>query len=254
MLIAMLTDFGTSDYYVAAMKGVILSINPQANIVDVTHEIKPQNIDSAEFILRAVYGDFPVGTIFLCVVDPGVGSARRAIIVKSQNYIFVGPDNGTFSFVITKNTHITSIENDSYFRKPVSNTFHGRDVFAPTAAHLSIGVPPAEFGPEVRDPVTLPSPDLRPLDNGELEGRIIYIDRFGNLVTNITAEQARSAFQLEISGRLIIGRRTAYAGAEPGKPFLVVGSAGFIEVSINGGSAAELLKASVGTPFVLRFI
>ena len=147
-----MTDFGNRDYYVGAMKGVILSINPDARIIDITHDIEPQNITSAAFVLSACYRDFPPATIFVCVVDPGVGSERRAIVVESNDHIFVGPDNGLFSFVLNPNARVIAIKNDRFFRKPVSSTFHGRDIFAPVAAHLSLGIDLHELGPRSPTP------------------------------------------------------------------------------------------------------
>jgi S-adenosylmethionine hydrolase len=247
-----LTDFGTRDYYVGAMKGVILSINPDARIVDITNDIEPQNITSAAFILSACYRDFPPATILVCVVDPGVGSTRRAIVVESNDHIFVGPDNGLFSFVLDSNARVTAVENDRFFRKPVSSTFHGRDIFAPVAAHFSLGIDSREVGPEIRDAVVLPN--IQPHRTGEntIEGSVIHIDHFGNIVTNITAEMAGDAFQLEIGARLISDRREFYAGAEPGQTFVVTGSAGFIEISINGSSAAEKLDTKTGDRVIVH--
>ena len=246
-----MTDFGTRDYYVGAMKGVILSINPNVSLVDITHDIEPQNITSAAFVLSACYRDFPPA-IFVCVVDPGVGSERRAIVVESNDHKFVGPDNGLFSFILGPNVRVIAIENDQFFRKPVSSTFHGRDIFAPVAAHLSRGIDVHELGPETTDAVMLPNIRPKRTDENTLEGLVIHIDHFGNIVTNITAEIAGDAFQLEIGGHLISDRREFYAGAKPGQPFAIAGSAGFIEISINGGSAAEKLGVRTGTPVIAR--
>jgi S-adenosylmethionine hydrolase len=253
-IIALLTDFGTRDYYVGAMKGVILSINPDAAIVDITHEIEPQNIMSAAFVLSACYRDFPAGTIFVSVVDPGVGSERRAIAAASNGHTFVGPDNGLFGLVLAGDAKIVSIENDEFFRKPVSSTFHGRDIFASVAAHLSSGADLEDLGPVISEPVTLPNIRSRKIGEDVLEGSVIHIDRFGNMVTNVTAQDAPSAFKLEVAGRSITERRQFYAGAEPGEPFAIAGSAGFIEVSINGGSAANELAVKIGTPVTVRLI
>jgi S-adenosylmethionine hydrolase len=253
-IIALLTDFGTRDYYVGAMKAVILGINPYAQMVDITHEIEPQNIMSAAFVLSACYRDFPAGTIFVCVVDSGVGSDRRAIAAASNGHTFVGPDNGIFDLVLASDSKIVSIENDQFFRKPVSSTFHGRDVFAPVAARLSAGADLEDLGSVVSDPVTLPNIRSRKIGEDVLEGSVIHIDRFGNIVTNITAAEAGSRFKLDIAGRSITERRQFYAGAEAGQPFAIAGSAGFIEVSINGGSAANELAAKIGTPVTVRLI
>jgi S-adenosyl-L-methionine hydrolase (adenosine-forming) len=252
MPIALLTDFGTSDYYVGAMKGVIVSIDPDASIVDITHEIEPQNIASAAFILRACYEDFPKGTIFLCVVDPGVGSERRAIIAQTESYIFVGPDNGLFSFILKKTATIHAIENETYFRYPVSSTFHGRDIFAPVAAHLSKGVGLMEFGPQISDSVVLPDSHPWQISESTIEGSVIHIDRFGNLVTNIPASVAGRFDVIEIGDTRITQLKRTYADGRSDEPFAIVGSAGFIEISFNRGSAAQTLKASYDTKVTLR--
>ena len=253
-IIALLTDFGTRDYYVGAMKGVILAINPQAMVVDITHDIEPQNIMSAAFVLSACYRDFPAGTIFASVVDPGVGSERRAVAAASNGHTFVGPDNGIFSMVLAGDSKVVSAESDQFFRKPVSSTFHGRDIFAPVAAHLSAGVALEDLGPTIHNPVILSDLRSRRSSENDLEGCVIHIDRFGNIVTNITAEEAGRAFKLELAGRSIVERRDFYAGSEPGQPFTIAGSAGFIEVSVNGGSAADTMEVKTGMPVMAVLI
>ena len=230
------------------MKGVILSINPKVTIIDITHEIEPQNITSAAFVLFACHRDFPAGTIFACVVDPGVGSERRAIAAASDGHTFVGPDNGIFSLVLAGQATIVSIENDQFFRKPVSPTFHGRDIFAPAAAYLSAGTDLEDLGPAIDDPIVLPDIRSHILSKNVIEGRVIHIDRFGNIVTNITAKEAGETFKLELGGRSIDERSEFYAGAVPDRPFAIVGSVGFVEVSVNGGSAAQQLSAKIGSP------
>lgn len=252
MPIALLTDFGTRDHYVGAMKGVILGINGKAVIVDITHDTEPQDIGSAAFILMSCYRDFPPATVFCCVVDPGVGSDRRALIVDANEQLFVGPDNGLFSFLFDGSSHITSVENDRFFRKPVSSTFHGRDIFAPVAAHLSLGVPPHEFGPGITDPVTLSNSEPHVIDENTIIGAVIHIDRFGNIVTNVTAEMAGRAFELEMAGLPVNDLRERYAGTPAGQPFAIVGSSGLIEISINGGSAAEMLQVQQGASVTVR--
>ena len=196
------------------MKAVILSMNPNVDLVDITHDIEPQNITSAAFVLSACYRDFPPATIFVCVVDPGVGSDRRAVVVESNEHKFVGPDNGLFSFILSPSVVITAIENDRFFRKPVSSTFHGRDIFAPVAAHLSLGLDMLELGPEITDAVILPNIHPRRTGENTIEGSVVHIDHFGNIVTNITAEMPVRRVQLEIGGRVISDRREFYTGAE----------------------------------------
>ena len=250
-VIALLTDFGTRDYYVAAMKGVILSIAPSAVIVDITHEIPPQDVRDAAYTLRACYRDFPAGTIFVAVVDPGVGSERRALVVESEGYFFVGPDNGVLGFIFDDDARAFELANDRYFRRPVSNTFHGRDIFAPVAAYLSLGIMAQEFGAPVSDPVRLA--EGRPsVVEGGLEGEVIHIDRFGNLVTNVTSHDLPASYSVGINGMVIEKRCRFYAEANRGELFSIVGSAGFMEISIRDGSAAKELDVEAGNSIVVR--
>ena len=252
-IITLLTDFGARDYFVGAMKGVILSINPDAQIVDLTHEIPPQDIEAAAFNLLSCYRNFPERTIHVAVVDPGVGSDRRAIIVECADQFFVGPDNGLFSWIAEREgiwtaTHIT---NQRFFRRPVSNTFHGRDIFAPVAAALSSGRQPRELGPALTDIVRLESLEPTAINENTFEGRIIHIDRFGNCVTNFTRETLESrgvatAWRMTISGQEISSLRSFFADSGPNEAFAVVGSAGFIEICVRNGSAAELLNVHRG--------
>jgi len=239
--LTLLTDFGTADYYVGAVKGAILSVNPNVPIVDITHEIPAQDIEAGAFMLLAAHETFPAGTIHVAVVDPGVGSTRRPIVVTANNQFFVGPDNGIFTYVCDrapshKTFHVTA---DKYFRSDPSSTFHGRDIFAPVAAALSTGVAPEQFGPLINDEVRLPSLET-PL-------RIIHIDRFGNCVTNITRERFEGE-SLTVDGRTITAFRKFYGEASEGEIFAIWGSAGFLEISINGGSAAQVLGAKRGDP------
>ena len=251
-VVTLLTDFGTTDYFVAAVKGVILTINPSVTIVDITHEIPPQDIESGAFNLLTCYRDFPAGTIHLSVVDPGVGSARRAIVVSAGSQLLVGPDNGLFSYVLDRERsaetfHITA---QKYFRQPASTTFHGRDVFAPVAAALSKGVEPRALGPRIRDEVRLAP--LAPVKRkgGKLEGRIIHIDRFGNCITNFTRADLPESEEMKllVKRKAITTFRKFYAAEHRSKDelFAIWGSAGFLEFSVNGRSAAKLLRAKRG--------
>jgi S-adenosylmethionine hydrolase len=237
-VITLLTDFGTVDYFVGAVKGAILSVNPGAVIVDITHEIPPQDIETGAFTLVAAYQTFPAGTIHVAVVDPGVGSERRPLIVSANEQFFVGPDNGHFSYIYDREPshqsfHVTS---DRYFRPSVSSTFHGRDIFAPVAAALSNGVAPEEFGMLIDDEVRLPSLET-PL-------RIIHIDRFGNCITNITRDL--SPGEIVVKGKTISEIRQFYGEGDDRSLFAIWGSAGFLEISVNGGSAAKVLGAARG--------
>ena len=246
-VISLLTDFGTADYFVGAVKGAILSVNPAAVIADITHEIPPQDVETAAFILLAAYETFPPGTIHFAVVDPGVGSERRTIVLRAGKWLFVGPDNGIFTYIYDREPshqtfHITA---EKYFRPSPSTTFHGRDIFAPVAAALSKGVKPEAFGPLITDEVRLTS---------SLTPRIIHIDHFGNCITNITHD----LFENKQHPALVIKRRVIntfvdfYSAAPPNTLFAIWGSAGFLEISVNGNSAAKMLGAKRGDPVILR--
>ena len=251
MVIALLTDFGTHDHYVAAMKGVILSIDANANILDITHEIPPQDIAAASFMLKACYKDFPSGTIFVCVVDPGVGSERRAIVVETGSYKFVAPDNGLLNSVLAESNDFKafSITNRKYMRRVISNTFHGRDIFAPAGGHLSKGVPPSEFG----EPVALEIEKITSSSSGPpTEAKVIHIDHFGNLVTDIRNEELPDGAGLEIDGRLITKVYDFYAQASVGELFLIKGSAGLIEISFRDGSARAELGVERGARLAVK--
>jgi S-adenosylmethionine hydrolase len=246
-VISLLTDFGTTDYFVGAVKGAILSVNPQAVIADITHEIAPQDIEAGAFTVLACYKTFPAGTIHVAVVDPGVGSTRRPIIVSANEQFFVGPDNGIFSYIYDREPshrtfHVTA---EKYFRPSPSSTFHGRDIFAPVAAALSNGVKPKKFGPKIDDEVRLPAL-LEPT-------RIIHIDRFGNCVTNITRDLLKSekGVSLVINGKTIRDFRNFYGEDSGSNLFAIWGSAGFLEISINGGSAAKVLRVKRNDPVIL---
>ena len=253
-IITLLTDFGTHDYFVSAMKGVILSINSQARIVDITHDIPPQDIEAAAFNLLACYKDFPAGTIHVAVVDPGVGSSRRAIVVQCANQLFVGPDNGLFSWICEregkhKARHVT---NEAFLREHVSTTFHGRDVFAPIAAHLSSGTSPDELGPLVLNIVSLESLGPRVTNDG-VEARIIHIDRFGNCIANLTANHFRGELgagaSLNVNEQRVTGFREFFSQTKPRsdeKLFMILGSAGFIEIAAQNASAASILNVRRG--------
>ena len=258
MIVTLLTDFGTADYFVAAMKGVLLGRAPDARLVDVTHEIPPQDVPAAAFTLLAVYRDFPPGTTHVAVVDPGVGSARRALVVGAGGQRFVGPDNGIFSYVLDRepDARVRRLDDPRWFRHPVSATFHGRDVFAPVAAALAAGAEPASLGSEVRDPVRLEPIRVRRGPDGAVHGAVLHVDRFGNCVTTLTPadvpDGAGESLRLLVGGREVRGLRRHYAGAEPGEPFAIPGSAGFLELSVDGASAAERLGVRRGDPVELR--
>ena len=258
-LITLLTDFGTEDYFVGAVKGVILSRNPAARVVDITHEIPSHDVEAAAFTLLAVHTSFPDGTIHVAVVDPGVGSIRKALVIRSGAQLFVGPDNGIFTYVAGDDAEIFELTNPQYFRMDLSQTFHGRDVFAPVAAALSEGVLPGQMGRRTSAWVQLPP--LRPtlLRDGKVQGRIIHIDRFGNCVTNLTRHELN---EKDIATRvaLMVGAKRVesfkrFYGEEPrsrNKAFAIWGSAGFLEISAENRSAADLLRVKRGDKVVVR--
>ena len=257
-IITLLTDFGGQDYFVGAMKGAILSINPNACIVDITHEIPPQDIHAAAFNLLAAYESFPPGTIQLAVVDPGVGSARRAILVECGQQFFVGPDNGCFSWVCQRegNFRAFQLTNESFFRHPVSATFHGRDIFAPVAAALSNGVAPKDFGPRIDDLVQLESLNPKTNVNGETEASIIHVDRFGNCVTNLTRAnfgERLDNVKLVVKDREIKSFREFFAAKDDreNELFCLFGSAGFLEIAKQNAPASEALNARRGERVLL---
>ena len=255
--ITLLTDFGTTDYYVGSVKGVILSINPAAAIIDLTHNISPQDIEAAAFTIFACYRLFPAGTIHVSVVDPGVGSSRRPILVSAGEQFFVGPDNGIFSYVLNRETEsqVTHITAKHYFRQPLSNTFHARDVFAPVAAAVSTGVSPRLLGPEINDPVLLPSLKPEILKNANVKGRIIHVDHFGNCVTNIDRSllgKEEVSATLIVNGKTVKSFRQFYGEQQAKTLFAIWGSAGFLEISAQNRSAAKILKAKRGDSVVLR--
>ena len=255
MLITLLTDFGTADYFVGAMKGAILSVNRDAGIVDITHDIAPQDIQAGAFTLASAYTAFPAATIHVAVVDPGVGSERRPIVVSAGHQFFVGPDNGLFGFVYERETdaRVFHLTNKDYFRQHLSATFHGRDVFAPIAGALSMGVRPEQLGAEIQDYTRLP--ELRPKrSTGKaIEAAIIHIDRFGNCVTNLTPEYLTESMieagaSIHLNGQKISTFRRFFAedAATQDALFAIWGSAGYLEIAAYCASAAQLLGARRG--------
>jgi hypothetical protein len=251
-IITLLTDFGTQDSYVAAMKGVILSLNPEAILVDLTQAVPPQDIVAGAFLLGEATPYFPSGTIHLAVVDPGVGTARRALAAKAREQFWVGPDNGLFHLVFHENAvlDIVSLENPAYFREPVSNTFHGRDIFAPVAAHLSLGTPLQAFGPPITDPIALPWPE--PTFTPEaVRGEIVYVDGFGNLVSNIRGSDlaawlADKSYVIILGSLTLKGLRRTYGDVAAGEFLALVGSYGYLEIACARGSAARRLSVGKG--------
>ena len=254
-IITLTTDFGRSDPYIAMMKGVILSVNPDATIIDVTHQIPAHSIKEGSLIIKASYTYFPSGTVHVGVVDPGVGGTRRPIAILVDNHFFVGPDNGLFSSIIEtqRHTDVIHLNKTRYWMHNISPTFHGRDIFAPIAAHLSLGVNPFSMGEKIDNPTHLASP-LPQKNNGDLVGEVIRVDHFGNLITNITKEHLGPFL---VSKDLIIrlGRvtlkkiSTTYNDVPEGQPLALIGSSHLLEIAVNMGKATDFLgpEHGVGT-------
>lgn len=239
--IALLTDFGQKDNYVGVMKGVILSINPNLNIVDISHGIVSHDIFEAGFILLKSFAYFPKGTVFLSIVDPGVGSRRRPIAIKTKNYYFVGPDNGSLSMAAEKDgvKQIVELQNSKYFLKSVSATFHGRDIFSAAAAHLSRGVLISKMGKSITKIKSVKLVGAKIKDNS-VDADIVYIDKFGNLVTNLKRSiLSGKKFKAELNGKRIEKLYSCYSKAKNNEPFFIEGSFSFLEISLKGRSAQE---------------
>lgn len=245
-LLTLLSDFGWNDVYVGVMKGVIAQINPALTIIDLTHDIPPQNITAAQFNLLNAYPFFPAGTVHVAVVDPGVGGARRAIAIELADGFLVGPDNGIFTGLIARKSIIRVIElnNTQYWRVPEpSNTFHGRDIFAPAAAHLASGVSITELGKPI-DPATLmklPIPVCTTTAHG-FTGNIQHIDRFGNVITNIPGDYVQGQKWFVSLGKRKIPGCLTYSDVSHGEPLALIGSHGWVEVAISGGDAHFQLR------------
>ncbi|MCK5526083.1 MAG: SAM-dependent chlorinase/fluorinase [Candidatus Latescibacteria bacterium] len=258
-IVTLTTDFGTRDPFVGAMKGVMLGIHPDVRIVDIAHEIPPRDIVEAAFVLRESCPYFPAGTIHVAVVDPGVGSERRALIVETERYWFVGPDNGLFGWLDETGTvrRVVAITNRDLMRPEVSATFHGRDVFAPAAAHLSKGIKVSAFGPKVSDWVRLEFPQPK-IEGDRLLGRVVRVDRFGNAITNISEETfwafaGDGAFEIGAGAVRLREIARSYASVSEGEPLALFGSSGVLEVSVHGGPASETLGlAKDDTVWVVR--
>jgi len=261
-IITLTSDYGSRDSFAASMKGVILKVNAQAQIVDLSHEIGPQDIWEAAFTLKSAYTAFPKGTVHLAVVDPGVGSGRRPIIVVTESYYFVGPDNGLFSLIYqeAERIRVHHITSSHYYIPNPGPTFHGRDIFAPAAAWLTKGIPSGNFGEEITDFVKLNVPLAKKTVNG-FEGHVVHIDRFGNAISNITYKDIQSlvpeggqlgAVSVDVAGKEIKGLKTFYAEAAPGEPGAIINSSGHLEIFLFKQNARTALSIKRGD--VIRFV
>ncbi len=260
-IITLITDFGTLDPYVGIIKGVILGLNKEAKIVDITHEVPPGDVFEAAIILKDASSHFPRGTVHVVVVDPGVGTSRRPLALVTDGFFFVAPDNGLL-WPLALETRLATfihLNKAEFFRHPISNTFHGRDVFAPVAAHLSLGIDPFEMGHPITDPVKLKLPFPKQEAN-VLKGQIIRIDRFGNLITNID-ESSLSKFltgedcSISVGPFRIHGISSAYGNVRIGEELAIIGSSGLLEISINRGRACDRIgtrEKIIGLPVTIE--
>ena len=257
-ILTLLTDFGTRDHYVAAVKGVLLSLNPALTLVDITHEITAQNIQGAGFVLASACQYFPDGTLHLAVVDPGVGGQRRGLAAATARHFFVGPDNGLFdrAFALEPPHLVVALENPDYLLHHPSATFHGRDIFAPVAGHLSLGLPLNKLGTVFTYRMRYPGRLILGVQE-EIQGEIIHIDRFGNLVSNIEISSLESQnqlqyFQVYLAAQKVFTGPKTYEQAPYSKPFALVGSSGNLEVAVRNGSAHEITGHGVGAPVLVQ--
>lgn len=259
-IITLLTDYGTRDHYVACLKGVILTIAPRARIVDITHEIEPQQVGQGAFVLRQAWSWFPPGTIHVVVVDPGVGGERRIVLGRYDERFVIAPDNGLLTFVhrdfVAEAVHV--LENRRLFLPSVSRTFHGRDIMAPVAAHLAGGVPPREVG-RITDHLEMLPVLHRATGEGKvLRGSVLYVDRFGNMITNVAADQLdllapdRCTLRVEVGGELLGPVLRTFSDVAPGEPAALVGGTAMLEIVVNQGRAADRFPALGTGAIVVR--
>jgi len=254
-MITLTTDFGLTEPYVGAMKGVIHTINPTAKVVDITNAVQSFDVLDGALAISQAYNYFPKDTVHLVVVDPGVGSSRRPIVASIGQYFFVAPDNGVLSLVFEKEERVTvrHITSEHYFRTPISNTFHGRDIFAPIAAYLSKGVDSSKFGEEITDYVRFLAPKPKETAPNTWKGIVLKTDKFGNLITNVTTKDLPQLFTSANGFKIMVGKaevtklRTNYAEGAQGELFAIVGSTGFLEISANKGAASRLAGADKGS-------
>jgi len=255
-IVALLTDFGTRDHYVGAVKGAVLAVCPEAEIVDVTHEVPAHDVLEGAFALEAAYRAFPSRTVFVAVVDPGVGSGRRGIALEAAGYRFVGPDNGIFTFVLADHpdASVRQISNAGLFRNEVSDTFHARDIFGPVAGHLARGAPLDLVGSSASAPVLLSLPRVVQR-GGEWEAEVLHVDRFGNLTTNLRRQELEGILAslggdptgvAVVVGEKVLPLVRTYADVHEGEPCALLGSSDRLEIAVNRGSAERLLGASRG--------
>lgn len=256
-IVTFTTDFGLTDHYVGAMKGVILNVNPSAHVVDISNSVQAYDVLDGAITISQAYKYFPANTVHLVIVDPGVGTSRRPLLVRTDKHFFLAPDNGVLSFVFEEEKerlqvrHITA---EHYFLQPVSQTFHGRDIFAAVAGWLSKGVESSAFGEEITDHVRFAAPKPKAMAPNTIKGVVLKTDKFGNLITNIRPDDLPELFHSETPPfRIIVGKaevtkmKTAYAQGTPGETFAILGSMGFLEIATNRGNAARMVGADKGS-------
>jgi S-adenosylmethionine hydrolase len=255
-IITLTTDFGLNDHFVGTIKGVILNISPEIEIVDISHSVQAFDVLDGALTIAQAYSYFPSGTVHMVVVDPGVGTARRPILVTSDRHHFVAPDNGVLSMVYAREErlHIRHVTAEHYSLQPISNTFHARDIFAPVAAWLAKGVDPEKFGDEISDFVRFNPPKPKSANGNTLRGVILKVDRFGNLVTNITPQDAPMLFgAAPVPFKVVVGKHEItsilpnYSEGSPGEVFGILGSMGYLEIAANRGSAAKIIGSGKGS-------
>ncbi len=260
-LITFTTDFGFNDHFVGTMKGVIVNINPAAQMVDICNSVQSFDVLDGALTIAQAYRYFPSETIHLVIVDPGVGTSRRPILVTTERHLFIAPDNGVLSLVYEREERVSvrHITAEHYFLQPVSATFHGRDIFAAVAGWLSKGVEASKFGDEITDYVRFTAPKPKPVDEHTLRGVVLKVDKFGNLVTNFTPNDLPQllaspalSFQLRVGKAEVAKVKAAYADAGPGEVFVILGSMGFLEIAVNRGSAAQTCGAVRGSEVLVQ--
>ena len=261
--VTLLTDFGWNDYYVGAMKGVILETNPGANIIDISHGVAAYDVLDAAFTLSQTYKHFPIGTVHVVIVDPGVGTKRRPIIARGDHHYFIAPDNGVLSQVYAEQELLTvhEITAQHYYLQPTSPTFHGRDIFAPVAGWLSKGVNIEKFGDEIKDYTKLAFPKAQKVSDKQWKGVVLKVDRFGSAVTNISPKECPAlfadptpGFKITVNGKAVSKMLKTYAEGEKGAIFAILGSSGYLELAANKASAAQGLEAKRGTEVVVDLV
>ena len=256
-VITLITDFGLADHYVGVMKGVILGICPAASIVDISHEVQPFEIAQGAFLISQAWRWFPPKTVHLVVVDPGVGTARRPILVEAHGQYFIGPDNGVLAMVYTDFPHkVREITAEKYMLPERSRTFHGRDIFAPVVAHLASGVRASSMGKPIEDHLKLAFHKPQRTSKRAWSGTVLHVDRFGNLITNFHLDEFGDVrtrpFEFAVGPQRVHRLSLTFAEAEPGEAFAIVGSSGYVEIAVNQGSAARTLGCGVGAPVDLQ--